>query len=283
MADQDVIRPPTSCQWLQQRQRHGNWFDIAETDQIPSEIDSSLITILHMFQLAFAPEIRQRLSAGTLDDAFFLTAAQVIQMEDRGRIVRLNDEVRGTALVRANRPIKKGEQVFASDMKNFVSFDLLEDELDAGHFTLFWTGQSWVATFDFRMGRSKSTAMLEAANEFIEVARLASTNGYPRPSVDNLFSACELVSKVHLILQHSIAGKAKTHGRIKSAINERRNLGNVNDDFVDLFNRVSNTRSPARYDARAEVEMPTSFDLQIVHDEIEKLMGLVALRTDSNQ
>ena len=235
MTDRDVTRSPTSCQWLQQRQRHGNWLDITETDQIPSEIDGWFRTIVHMFQIAFAPEIRQRLSVGMLDDSFFLSAAQMIQIEDRGRIVRLNEEVRGTALVRANRPVQKGEPLLVSDMRNFVSFDLDEEELDAGHFTLFWTGQGWIATFDFRIGRAKSAAMLKAASEFLEVARLASTNGYTRPSVDN------------------------------------------------LFNCVSNTRSPARYDEKAEVEMPSPSDFQVVQSEIGQLMNLVKLRTISDQ
>lgn len=163
-------------------------------------------------------------------------------------------------------------------MQNFVSFDLDEEELDAGHFTLFWTGNGWIATFDFRAGRAKSAAMLKAAGEFLEVARLASTHSHTRPSVDNLFSACELVSKAHLILHRNSASQAKSHGPVQSAINAWRRLGNVNDAFVNLFNRVSNTRSPARYDAKAEVSMPGPSDFQVVEDEIQQLMKFVSPR-----
>ena len=142
----------------------------------------------------------------------------MIQPEDGGRIIRLNQEARGTALMRANRPIQKGEQLLVSDMQNFVSFDLDEEELDAGHFTLFWTGNGWIASFDFRAGRAKSAAMLKAAGEFLQVAILASTHGHTRPCVDNLFSACELVSKAHLVLHRSSASAAKSHGSVQSAI-----------------------------------------------------------------
>ena len=268
-----------SSQWLQERQRPGNWIDVTESDDIPAEIEGWYRTVVHMFQIAFAPEIRQRLSVGMLDETFFLTAAQMIQPEAGARIIRLNGEVRGTAHVRATRPVQKREPVLVSDMQNFVSFDLDEEDLDAGHFTLFWTGNGWIATFDFRAGRAKSVAMLKAAGEFLEVARLASTHGHTRPSVDNLFSACELVSKAHLVLHRNSASRAKSHGPVQSAINEWRRLGNVNDAFVHLFNRVSNTRSPARYDAKAEVSMPSQSDLQVVESEIQQLMKFVSPRT----
>ena len=127
--------------------------------------------------------------------------------------------------------------------------------------------------------KSKPPLPLETANGVVQTF----PNGYTRPSVDNLFSACELVSKAHLILHHSTASKAKSHGSIKSAINARRNIGNINDDFVRLFNCVSNTRSPARYDEKAEVEMPSPSDFQVVQSEIGQLMNLVKLRTISDQ
>ena len=155
-----------SSRWLQERQRPGNWIDVAEFDEIPPEIEGWYRTVIHMFQIAFAPEIRQRLSAGGLDQTFFLTAAQMIQPETGAQMIRLNGEVRGIANVRATRPVQKGEPVFVSDMQNFVSFDLDEEELDAGHFTLFWTGSGWIATFDFRAGRAKSAAMLKALESF---------------------------------------------------------------------------------------------------------------------
>lgn len=266
--------------WLQERQRHGNWLDVAESDEIPPEIEGWYITIAHMFQIAFAPEIRRRLSAGMLDETFFLTAAQMIQTDSGPQMIRLNDEVRGRAQLRMTRPVQKGEPVFASDMQNFVNFDLEEEELDAGHFTLFWTGNGWIVTFDFRTGRAKSAAILKAAEEFLKVAKLASTNGLRRPTIDNLFSACELASKAHLVLHRSAASRAKSHGTVQRAINLWGHLGNINEEFVQLFNRVSNTRSPARYDAKAEIQMPSQSDFQLVEDEIQQMMRFV---TPENQ
>lgn len=231
-----------------------------------------------MFQIAFAPEIRRRYPDAVPDDAFFLSAAQWIQPEEGRPSVRLNEEVRGTGLVRVNRSIEKEELVFASDIQRFEGFELEEADLDAGHFTLFWIGNHWNCMFDFRAGRAKSAAMLKAATEFLEAARIASAHGYTRPSVDNLFSACELVSNAHLILIRNPASRAKTHGSVHSAINSWRSLGNINDKFVRVFNHAANIRSPARYDAGAEVEMPSLSDFEIVGREIEQMTEFVSQR-----
>ena len=265
--------------WLQERQRSGNWFDIAETDEIPADIEGWFRTILHIFQIAFAPEIRRRLLSGQLDENFFLGAAQLILPEDGERMVRLNDEVRAVGLVRVNRAVKKGDAVFLSDMRQLEGLDLEEDELDAGHFTLFWTGEGWFASFDFRAGRAKSAGMLDAAHQFLEAAQSAAGKEHARACVDNLFSACELASKARLILHRSPAVKAKKHRSVKSAINNWGRLGNVEKSFLQLFNRMSKDRSPARYDAGSPIELPSDSDLQLVRREIEQLQQAVAQRT----
>ncbi len=265
--------------WLQERQRSGNWFDIAETDEIPADIDGCFQTILHMFQIAFAPEIRRRMSSGQLDENFFLEAAQLILPEDGERMVRLNDKVRAVGLVRVNRAVKQGDAVFVSDLRQLEGLDLEEDELNAGHFTLFWNGEGWFASFDFRAGRAKSAAMLEAANQFLEAAQAAAQKEHARACVDNLFSACELASKARLILHRSPAAKAKKHGSVKSAINSWGRLGNVDESFLHLFNRMSKDRSPARYDAGSPIELPSDSDLQLVRHEIQQLQQAVAQRT----
>ena len=268
-----------TARWLQQRLRSGNWFDIAETDVIPTDIEGPFSLILQMFQTAFAPEIRKRTSSGKLDGNFVLTAAQLIQPVTGRRTVRLNDEVRGLMVVHATRPIQKGGPVFLSDLQQFEGFDLEVDELDSGHFTVFWNGEGWVASFDFRAGRAKSAGMLDAASEFLQAAQFAAERRLARPSVDNLFSACEHVAKAQLILYHNRAARAKTHRTVHSAINSWGRLGNVNEDFLELFNRISNARAAARYKTGAQVELPSASDMQVVRREIEHLREAVAQRT----
>ena len=208
MNDHDQTTSQETARWLQERQRPGNWFDIADTDEIPADIQGQLRTILHIFQIAFSPEIRRRLSSGELGDEFFLARAQWILPEEGEQIVRLNGEVRALALVRVTRAVKKGDPVFLSDMRQLEGIDLEEDELDAGHFTLFWNGEGWFASFDFRAGRAKSAEMLRLASEFLETALSAAGKGHAGACVDTLFSACELASKARLILHRSHAAKA---------------------------------------------------------------------------
>ena len=283
MIDDQQMKSRESQVWLEQRQRSGNWIDIANTDEIPSDIVGPNCTILHMFQIAFGPEIRRRLSATQLGDSFFLSAAQLVQPAEGGSEIRLNGEVHGIALAQANRSVQEGESIFVSDLRGLVSFDLADDELDAAHFTMLWDGEGWIVSFDFRAGRAKWSDTLTAANQFLEAAKCSAAKGHERASVDNLFSACELVSKAHLILHRSRATGSKKHRSMKNAINRWRKYGNVNEEFVRLFNRMSDERSSARYDVAARVQLPSQSDLRIVEREIGHLKRSVARRVDSER
>ena len=68
---------------------------------------------------------------------------------------------------------------------------------------------------------------------------------------------------------------------MKSAINQWGRHGNVNQDFVQLFNQMSDARSPARYDVGAQVRMPSKSDFDIVEREIEQLSKSVAHRIET--
>src|ERR1043165_4187837 len=227
---------PETSKWLEDRRRPGNWLYIGPTDEIPGDISGWDITILHIFQIAFAPEIRERFKSKKLGNDFMLMAAQLIQPPDGPQIIRLNDEVRGLPLIRLSRPIEKGDPVLVSDMKDLVSFDVDESELDCGHFTMFWHGSGWTINFDLRSGRAKSAQMIESAKQFFAAARYSFEKGHAGPCIDNLFSACELLSKAHLILHRSQAAKAKTHRTVSSAVNAWGRLGNIDNQFLKLFN-----------------------------------------------
>ena len=174
MAEYKPKLQPATLGWLDQRRKRGNWFDIAEADEIPADIEGMERTILQMFQIAFAPEIRRRISDGRLKEDFVLYAAQLLLREEgTKRLLRLNGEVRGIGLLRASGPIQKGSPVLMSDVRELVGFDLEEHELDAGHFTAFWMEEGQFISFDFRVGRAKCAEMLTAASEFLEASRMS--------------------------------------------------------------------------------------------------------------
>lgn len=262
--------------WIAARQRPGNWFDVAPEDQIPTDIKGFSRTILHMFQISFAPEIRTRMAENVLDKDFVLVAAQLIQPPGGGQIVRLNEEVRGKVTIRTERNVEKGERIESSDLEHLEIFELMNDEIDCGHFTLLWTVRGFTAIFDFRSGRGKAAKLLQLGSEFLWAAKASLEQGHNGPATDNLFSACELVSKAQLILHQNPAADAKTHGRIKSAINNWGKLGNVERSFIDLFNKLFNARPNARYNPEASNYTATDDDINLVSALIDKLLHQTA-------
>ena len=92
-----------------------------------------------------------------------------------------------------------------------------------------------------------ASKVIGTALEYLKTAEFAREQGHVRVCYDSLFNACELASKARLILMRTPATKAKTHRFIHSEINKWANLGNVNQEFITLFNRLSNSRSEAKY------------------------------------
>lgn len=101
--------------------------------------------------------------------------------------------------------------------------------------------------FNFLSGRAKARDMLELADQYLAASIESGHKGHAGPAVDNLFSASELVSKAELILYRSKAAKARIHGPIASEINAWARLGNIDQAFVALFNKLGQQRPNARY------------------------------------
>ena len=269
-----------TVQWLIQRQKPGNWYDISENDVIPVDIVGPMRSILHMFQIAFSPEIRQRLNSGKLEQGFTLSVVQLIQPLNDKPIIRLNEEARGIGIFQVARPVQEGEPIYFSNLRKLESFDLEVDELNAGHFTLLWNDNGWFCSFDFRSGRAMSANLLDSAREFLETAQYARDQGNARACVDNLFSACELACKARLILQDGPIANVKSHQPIHSKINLWGHLGNVDELFLKLFNLLSNRRSTARYNVGNQIALPSKSDLEIAKYEIEQLRQAVRQSMD---
>ncbi|MET4701404.1 uncharacterized protein (UPF0332 family) [Constrictibacter sp. MBR-5] len=249
--------------WLSERQRPGNWLDVTPEDEIPPELPDWMRTFVHMQQICFAPEIRRRRDAGELPDGFLLWGAQLIQPHEGGRIIRLNEEVRGVPYLRLGRDVEKGGGVTIGDLDGLEYFDLNDDELDSGHFTMFWTGLRWILTFDFRSGRAKCVSLIEKSMKFLAASKLSASNGLAEPAIDTLHTACELLAKSRLILTHAPAHKWRSHGSINSAINREGRLGNIDSSFVDLFNKLCNIRSNAKYATGYEVDPPSQEEFDV--------------------
>jgi HEPN domain-containing protein len=102
--------------------------------------------------------------------------------------------------------------------------------------------------FDFQTNKGKAANLVRLAEEFLDTAKFAASNGKNGPLIDNLFSCCELLAKARLIT-YAEEKRLGSHGAIHAKINRWGKLGNVDGKFVELFNELSNARSKARYNA----------------------------------
>lgn len=221
------------------------------------------------FELWINPELARRKASGVLPDDFALWGAQRIQPPEGPVIIRINDEIRGVASVKAKRAVEKGDDVVLGDFEGLEDFDLPFDELDSGHWTVLWTGERWFTSFNFMTQRNRCLLLLDKAEHFLVASRRAEADGHAAVAVDTLFSACELASKAHLVSSHTLPMGTKTHGPIHSGLNKGRRLGNIEGAFVDIFNKMNRLRGPYRYDDQQSESMPIAVeDFEIVETVI---------------
>jgi len=233
-----------------------------------------------MWDMYFKPEIERREAAGEIKDGFHLYMAQALFPPEGEARILLNEEVEGVALMRAPRVVEKGDPVFVADMQHVERFDLPDELLDNGYFTVIRAGAGWNMYFNFLSGRAKAKDVLELAAEFLEAARHSCRLGNAGPSVDNLYSAAELVSKAELILHRSRAVKSKKHSLIASEINAWAKLGNIDAAFVALFNKLAQQRPNARYgDKPHRPAAPDEDSLDLVAAMIDRGMANIAKAT----
>jgi hypothetical protein len=135
------------------------------------KIDAADRTFADMWSLFFEPEIGRRKAAGTLPEDFSLYVAQALFPPSGANRVLLNEQVRGEFLVRSPRELKSGEPVYIDDLQHAEVYELPDELLDHGHFTLIRAGDGWRMIFNFLSGRAKAKDMLELANQFLEAAR----------------------------------------------------------------------------------------------------------------
>jgi hypothetical protein len=209
------------------------------------------------------------------------TLAQALFPPKGKKLILLNDEVKGEGLLRAPRTIQKGERLYSNDLQYMERFELPDELLDNGHFTIVRAGEGWRVFFNFLSGRAKAKDMLELAGQFLEAAISAKNKGHAGPAVDNLFSACELTSKAELILHRNPAASSKSHRPVASEINRWKRLGNIDAAFVDLFNRLHQQRPNARYgDKEHRPPIPEQDSFDVVRTMIERGLGRVGKATD---
>jgi HEPN domain-containing protein len=209
-----------------------------------------------LFEQLVTPEIEARRADGRLAEDVELVAAQVLLTAGGGKTVRLNEEVRAKALMRATRSVERGEDIRSDDIaviEDVVLFD--DDEPDAAHVTFLRTVEGWSMSFDFRYNAGRITALLTRADEFLASAESALSKGHLHSFVENAYATAELCARAELIrAPDERLLNSRTHGTTQSLYNQHAKLGNVDLRFAQLLNRLERARGGARY-ARGELDL----------------------------
>jgi uncharacterized protein (UPF0332 family) len=218
------------------------------TPDVPDEIVGPERTLLQMFKLFVEPEVKRRQLTGSLPDPFTVVKAQVLFFEGRPPEVKLDKEIAFSVRAREPRAFHDDEPISLSEIEQYIdAIELDIGDADAGHFTAILLNDHWLMLFDFQRNKLKGANLVERSEQFCASAEDALARQHFGPAIENLFSACELAAKARLITSAAMNSEVKTHGTIRSGINQWGKLGNVDRAFVEMFNKLSNNRDAARY------------------------------------
>lgn len=200
----------------------------------------------------FLPEIKKRQEDGRMPMTVGINRMQVIFFpEKRSPLIRLNNEVAILLNVKSKPGIKitLGQIVGLDEIDKIIKFNLVEKEYkDCGHITFLLNKGNWDILFDFRYNKGYAREHLKNAKEFYETAKFSFSKNFIAPFIDNLFNSAELLAKSELLLLPDENFRKKTkHVAIKTKFNRWYKLGNVNKEFKDTLNKLSNLRPELRY------------------------------------
>jgi hypothetical protein len=121
-------------------------------------------TFAQMWELYFRPEIERRQANGFLPENFSLHGTSPFSARRRKPH-------------RAAPRIQKGEPIRFTDLQYIERFELPDELLDNGYFTVIDVGEGWRMFFNFLSGRAKARDMLELADQFLEAALSSRSSG----------------------------------------------------------------------------------------------------------
>jgi hypothetical protein len=204
-----------------------------------------------IWELWVQPELRRRNDSGTLSPDFKLRAFQVLfaSPNDGGATsVRLNEEVMATARCAFRRTIGPGDPVYARDIEAIEEITLPDQEANRAHITGLDLGGKWVTYLDLRYDRKRALAHLEAADDFLKVARYAQQERLWRPFLENLFAVVELAAVAQLLITPcGLDEERKSHGTTKRKYAEWAGLGNAPRSSSQALAKLIKLRGRARY------------------------------------
>lgn len=231
------------------------------------------------------PDITERIKRGELQNPYpFDTAVeqfQIVFSPSGPPKVRLNGEVRANvkAQPKPGLEIKIGEPLALDQIETSagILIALKEDEIDCGHATFFRLPEcGWRGSFDFIRYKGTARRHVDAAQQFLSVAKHCRNDRQWITFVDNLWSAQELTAKAALFYYdpRKEIVTSKKHRTISANFNRQRHIGNIAEPHTESFNRLWELRQKARY---------LEDDVEIADTEADELLRHVSALIESIQ
>jgi hypothetical protein len=224
------------------------------SDSLPDDFGQRLLD--QLLSIWVIPEVERRHEEGLIEKPFQLVFAQVVFRVGEAPEVRLNGEVRGSALARHSDPekaLKVGEELYVSDIAGIEHFELPEEDVDAGHITLVSLAEGMAVSFDATYNRSRVAEHLALADDFFSAAELALASGHLAPFAENAFATAELLAKAELLpLPDKAVLDGKTHKTVLTRLHWWARMGNIDPQFPRLLQRLAGLRAGSRYLRGAE-------------------------------
>jgi hypothetical protein len=236
-------------------------------------------TFTHFLDQFISPAVRRRQELGELPRPLDLRQAQVVFYPDgRNTDIRVNDEVKGTLMVKLKEGIEKaaGEPYTDSEIERSTGFVLdAADDPDCGHMTFIRVGRRWFGSFDFIYYKGLAERHLHRGREFLGTAEHALAEGHLGACFDNLYSAAELFAKGHLLLLSELQLRtSKKHTHVGTRYNYHGKIGNVEGSHRDALNELFELRAAARYLSKEDPRINESV-AQRLRDEVRGMAAAI--------
>ena len=167
------------------------------------------------------PEILKRHKEGSIKKLpIVLRQAQVLFGLDGSKLVRINDEVRGTFKAKLKKAVKKGDYLRYDDVEGLYFEEQAPDDKDFGHLTLVsLSGDKWTISFSFEYGAHKVQDYLNLGTEFLKQANSAAGTS-TRACVALAMTATENLAKARLAASPLASINTKKHTQLISAFSK---------------------------------------------------------------
>jgi hypothetical protein len=167
------------------------------------------------------PEILKRHKEGIIKELpIVLRQAQVLFGLDGSKLVRINDEVRGTFKAKLKKAVKKGDYLRYDDVEGLYFAEQSPDDKDFGHITLVsLSGDKLTVSFSFEYGAHKVQDYLKLGTEFLKQANSAMDTS-TRVCVALAMTATENIAKARLAASPLASINTKQHTQLISAFSK---------------------------------------------------------------